>query len=317
MVFVPPYYGPNPNPGPCSDRRHHNYDNPCTQVTKLIGSNCPLPGPARLRPLAHYDKTNCTNANHDDPFTVCGNCVEMTEHSKWYTMAKKRMVEAPPEAGDETTRWRGFWTRLCRLCEHREQFLWHERQGHIGLAIAAPPNSNATQQYPDNTCTCVAELTPPGKRCAPHWKDYWDLTRPPLVAARIANREWLRTVARDAAGVLCRASNARLLARWTNLNNTYYRGCRCGRDIQSNLVPLVYLCMACEGIWQVTQMAVGHIYVQHVGSSVCAGPMALPKPSLDMTQLLMLFLVLLGSVSSRIYCSATYQWHHSRSGSSG
>lgn len=225
--------------------------------------NAPHGLQAMPRAWAHYAQSPCrntTSALHGHGFNVCGNCTEMTEQQHWYKLAKARMEKAPPDRAQETNRWRDFWTRLCQLCEEREQLLVHQRNGTGAnlFAIAPPGNQNQMVNYPVNTCICLNDGLAREKYCKPHRKVHWDSIRTGnngMVQVRNRNKEWLRTVAVDNNGVLCRASAARLVSRAGADPNRYNRGCRCGREINPNNNAQVYLCMVCEGIWEVQAMA--------------------------------------------------------------
>ena len=172
------------------------------------------------------------------------------------------MAKPPPEGKQEENAWRGYWTRMCTLCEEREMYMvlaqtFGAALGWAGMIAApvVPANVNLMLNFPQSTCTCRGRLDE-HRSCSRDRKGYWNALNHELHPVRNANREWLRKTARDPFNVLCRAADARLQARWTwNAVGPLLRACRCGREVTRN-APRVYQCTACEGIIQVTGFAV-------------------------------------------------------------
>ena len=243
--------------GPCHDRRYHNpdYINPCASQWNPAGSlnngNCQL----QSTPI------------HGAGFSVCPYCLQDIATHAWWLQARARMVKPPPFALPtaanfattlETGAWRGFLTRMCRLCERREQYLYHQRTAAVGLMpIAAPANIDNMMQYPRSTCTCLAVLER-HRLCIRHRRNRWDTDRPQLLAARTMRMNWLTNTALTRhgqggpAGVLATAGPNKIFRR--NTVRTY-RACRCGAEVvRTPSPPEVYFCMGCNGTVQVTAM---------------------------------------------------------------
>lgn len=148
--------------------------------------------------------------------------------------------------------WRGFLTRLCRTCEHREQQKVYEFINNPGSALsvanqnahrttksavgapAEQPRTGWSPQWPMKSCTCASFLarTGPLPGAGGIFDDRWCWTHraiamDPLLARRDANDLWLRTTARDSQGRLCMASRKTMNKRNT-VNVACFRACRCG-----------------------------------------------------------------------------------------
>ena len=261
-MFNPVWHGPGPlNPPNCNNRGTYNYA-PLVRCSSNVPGmvNRPFPLPVGRAP-GFYNPHLCASNAHPAPYSVCGQCVLYTEDKQYYKQAVTRMTVPPPNPPvNETSKWRGFWTRMCRQCELREQYLIHWRLGSNGvIPPPLPANVNLMAGYPRNTCTCQRSLAR-FRLCTDHRKPHWDAIRNANAATlgsikhRTDVRDWLKMTARDAVGVLCTASPARIQDRRLCQNGRIQRACRCGHEVTQG-APEVYQCMACEGIIEVTQMA--------------------------------------------------------------
>ena len=198
---------------------NHTYIEDCSNTSAPYNEPPGPPGPP-----AYYTQLPCRNLaaapphvkiSHGALFTVCGYCADCTKTHPWHKQAIARMTKPPPAvAVYETKKWRGFWTRMCNVCEDRENRLYRQRRPVGGLiAPPAPPAAALMANYPRNTCTCRKTLEDDAvKRCAGHRRARWEWLRnampgappPPgsgepqlygALAQRAANMEWLRTTA--------------------------------------------------------------------------------------------------------------------------
>jgi hypothetical protein len=245
--------------------------------------------------MPNYAQLPCINITRHGPgHTVCYHCTRMSENLQWYKLAYARIIRQPPAPANETNQWRGFLTRMCVLCEQREQYLIASRRlgGVVTVPQLAPPPAQRLlmQDYPFNTCTCLKTLNQ-GRRCRDHRKDHWDQIRPRLVQQRNLNKRWLfETVeyAPPPANVrlgLRTASAARRLNRTSLAPGFGSRGCRCGREV-TTAAPAMWQCMACEGIVEVTGTHMTNPMVlaappnaqQQVNSASVGAPLAMRQP---------------------------------------
>ena len=285
--YDPVYFGPGPGlPGPCDDRDNHTYP-PGISCTSLVpGSvNAPLIAGAVRLP---YGQNPCTNTTtrHGPGHTVCYHCNHMNENLHWYKLAFARIVRQPPAPANETTQWRGFLTRMCVLCEQREQYLIAARRpAGVARVLALAPTAAERiwmEDYPFNTCTCRKNLDR-GRRCRDHRKDHWDDLRTQLVQQRNANKRWLFETA-EHNGLLT-ANDARRFNRTSLAPGFGLRGCRCGREV-TTAAPVMWQCMACEGIIEVTGTEMTNIMVmanppnaqQQINSASLGAPLAMGQP---------------------------------------
>jgi hypothetical protein len=210
--------------------------------------------------MPHHAQLPCINTTtrHPPGRTVCYHCNRMNENLHWYKLAYARIIRQPPAPANETNQWRGFLTRMCVLCEQREQYLIAARRtgGILTMPTLAPLAGQRLrmENYPFNTCTCRKTLDQ-GRRCRDHRKDHWDQIRTQLVQRRNLNKRWLFETAKyNPGGVrlgLRTASAARRFNRTSLAPGFGLRGCRCGREV-TTVAPVMWQCMACEGIIEVT-----------------------------------------------------------------
>ena len=292
MVYTGEWHLPAVVPYPiprCNDyTANHAYVGECTNTVPPL--NRPIP-PHAPHPPAYYSQTPCVDnlPEHAPGFTVCANCVGATEGEHWFKLAKAKMANDPPDnkpgGRRETKRWRGFWTRMCRLCERREQYLIKAREGQPGhIPVAHPPQAVQDQMkdYPRNTCTCEWHFKQP-RRCRQHFRLHWLALKPTLEHQRNMNMEWLRTSSLHPAGQhLWTANQTRLNNRYYIRNRCMLRACRCGREVTQR-DPEVYQCMACEGIIETTPMALAYMHTfpptpaQQLNSASPGAPFALGR----------------------------------------
>lgn len=252
---------------PCNDRPHTNYIGECTRRAAVGTNHYP-----DLRPYWRQNLCQLALPLHPPGHTVCGQCHDSVDHQHWNKLALARIQKRPQRnsfmgaGGDrEEKAWRGFRTRMCGICEMREQYLIRARLlaiAGVGTATTRVPPMALRQRmenYPRNTCTCLWELEQGQRLCIRHRKSLWDTFSQAAgqrVDVRNQNREWLRTSATNPLnGVLCTARNARLQNRDMCAPGFQLRACRCGDEVTAG-VPEVYQCMGCEGIIQVTPLAV-------------------------------------------------------------
>ena len=295
LPYVPAYLGPGPGlPDACDDRDNHTYpppDTPCTSIAPGFVNAVRTVGGV---PFPQYAQAPCYNiAAHEHNHTVCYHCNRMTENLHWHKLAVTRIKQPPPAPANETNQWRGFLTRMCVLCEQRERYLIAARiWGGFAMIAPRPPTGAQQRQmwdYPRNTCTCQKGLRR-GRLCRDHRKDHWDQLRARLVQQRNVNKRWLFETAEYApppANVklgLRTASAARRFNRTSLAPGFGLRGCRCGREV-TTAAPVVWQCMACEGIMQVGNslspamvVAAPPNALQQMNSASVGAPLAMRQP---------------------------------------
>lgn len=299
--YAPQWYGPARNPVRCEDRRrgHQTGYPPDTDCTSLAHGS--VNAHALGLPATPYDPEHgqlpCDNSTtrHGAAYSVCHHCNNMYKNTQWYKVAVSRIERKPPAPKAELDHWRGFLTRMCTLCEQREQYLVASRRlgGVRSVALNLPDLADRARMknYPVNTCTCRHTIDE-GRLCRRHRKDQWDRARARVVAQRNANMTWLHESAHYGGyplggnDFLRRASERRRTDRDLSRNNCIKRGCRCGREVTA-AEPQVYQCMACQGIVQVTEMSNMHIIanppnaLQQVNSSSAGGHLRIPRDRSD------------------------------------
>jgi hypothetical protein len=286
MTYFAPSFGPAPfgTVPNCHERSNIHYIGDCSHGTL----NRPIALLA-LHPATFYQQTPCPSRVHGGAFTVCGNCIDGIKYEHWYKLAKARITKSPPGSifinnrarhDRETNRWLGFRTRLCGLCEKREQYLIIRRQGQISLLTRNPPPAAERarmENYPTNTYACLSDLNA-SKRCGEHRRSRFFNT---LVHLRNVNKEWLRTTTISLDRTATWTANAIRLERRKRMTN----GCLLrGREVVDGRPPKVLQCMACEGIIQITLMTQAYHNTHpplhprfHVNSSTPGGPLALRR----------------------------------------
>jgi hypothetical protein len=209
-------------------------------------------GPAEDEDGPAEDEDNSTGDEVDEPdgfFHVCRYCIAATEYEQWFKLANTYLLKKPkPEA--ETNRSRHFLTRLCRLCEVREETLL----GHLQTNAPATRVMNLPTQaqrdlmahWPDNRCTCLRTALYNGIRCGTHRRPQWEREKPALLARRARKKNYLIDIEQNAHRHRIPSTPATQLRRRLN---RLWRACRCGADPVATLdAALVMQCMSCEGI---------------------------------------------------------------------
>lgn len=262
-AYTPIYYGNGPFlPGQCGIRPAMNAAarapmppaQPCTSI--VLGTmNAHRTGfgmPGGPFPEPEFAQLPFGTPGH--AHTVCYHCNRISENMPWYRLAATRIMHEPPPPADETNRWRGLLTRMCRRCERRERFLMYSRSVGAGFVVPPLPPSPAAQaqmyNYPWNTCTCKNALDA-GRLCRNERQAHWDQLRTRLVHQRNRTKNWLFRIAlapQPHARLHLRTSSPQRHAHRILLTNNHcLRACRCGAEV-TMAVPRVWQCMACEGI---------------------------------------------------------------------
>jgi hypothetical protein len=198
------------------------------------------------------EEDNSTGDEVDEPngfFHVCRYCIAATEYEQWFKLANTYLLKKPkPES--ETNRSRHFLTRLCRLCEVREETLL----GHLQTNAPATRVMNLPTQaqrdlmahWPDNRCTCLRTALYNDTRCGTHRRPQWEREKPALLARRARKKNYLIDIEQNAHGRRIPSTPATQLRRRLN---RLWRACRCGADPVATLdAAVVMQCMGCEGI---------------------------------------------------------------------
>lgn len=182
---------------------------------------------------------------HGPHFQVCGYCRDHIKYERWMQRALTRIGDYPPD--NETADYPGFLTRMCRLCQEREQLLVRGRWGAAGGLVLPPmpANTNEMNDFPTNTCTCKWHLRR-GVFCLEHRKSIVQQAMEALTATRNVTLAFLQDSAlNQATGVTHRTLRERRVGRE---DACLYRACRCGRDPVPMAQATVFQCMACEGV---------------------------------------------------------------------
>ena len=178
-LYNPIYFGPGPGPiGRCNDRSNGKQTGyPLTRPAAACTST--NAGQINARPTGlpgvmynpDHAQLRCIDGRHQRPCTVCFHCNSMYKNSQWYRSAYNRITRRPPLRGNEPEHWRGFLTRMCTLCEEREQYLVASRRaGGGGIPALGPTNAQRQrmEDYPSNTCTCLSALQENRRLCRTH-----------------------------------------------------------------------------------------------------------------------------------------------------
>jgi len=253
---MPPFAAPRPVAGlapahllPCDERARFRYQNPCSN----IWNNARGFAPHSLSPNAnagHFRSRRCAHPNaHIWPNThhVCRYCIAAAEAERWFKLATTYFVYKP-SAGADNNRSRYYLTRLCRLCEAREETLLVQllNGAPMQLQLPTPAARRYMTEWPRNRCTCERRGLYLGVRCHPHRKMHWDDMRQFFVDQRKHNRKYLINTVRNGLGQRVDSTD---LQRQTRRNNGRFRACRCGADPVATIAQATVMqCMSCEGI---------------------------------------------------------------------
>lgn len=259
-----PFNAPAPVPNlaaersiPCQEKRAGNvtYPQPCSNRW-----NCVLNfARESLSPNARPDDFGwkiCTvrHQRHPSGFHVCRYCIAAAEDERWFRLATTYFRNKPPAAAEDN-RSRYYLTRLCRLCEHREETLLSQLLPSNAPHAAAnpmPPQNLPTQiarnfmaEWPSNRCTCEKKSLYLGIRCLPHRRDFWDFRRSRIAREKTRNKNYLINTSR-LGGQRVNATEGKMDDR---RRDGLWRACRCGNDpVATTAEATVMQCMACEGI---------------------------------------------------------------------
>ena len=255
-----PFNAPAPVPNlsvahsqPCDEKRTwFSYTNSCSNRWNYVlgfarDSHSPNATPADFRPQV------CFNASQH-PFVpggyeVCRYCIAATEDKPWFKQATT-YFRKKPSAYAESNRSRHYLTRLCRLCEHREEVLLAQLEGTAPNSI--PPQRlpsqfqrNLMAEWPRNRCTCEKLGLYNNVRCFPHRRDRWDTMRVRFVAAKRRHKNYLIHTKR----VGDRRVDAMANEMKDRIDNGRWRACRCGEEpVATTAEATVMQCMCCKGI---------------------------------------------------------------------
>ena len=252
--YTPLYFGSGPNlPINCGARDQRMPPvQPCTSTfVGFMNARHFVPGVPLGGPFGPYAQHPCGGVNCA-PHTLCYHCNRILENEMWYKLAAARIMREPPTPANETNHWRGFLTRMCQLCERREQYLIFARWNWAVVPPLAPaPAQRALMyDYPWNTCTCKNRLDD-GVLCRPERQDHWNTLRDQLVQRRNDAKNWLFRIAIGTPPLrplhLRTAKRRRRERRIALTHQHCLRACRCGDEV-TDQAPVVWQCMACEGI---------------------------------------------------------------------
>jgi hypothetical protein len=198
------------------------------------------------------------NSTEDDAdelkgiFNVCRYCIASTESKPWFKLARKHFVEKPPQRKDTLPHKhsRYFLTRLCRLCEAREEQLLDELQNpqHHILPVnrQSPREQRLMTRYPNNRCRCQRTTLYVGVRCDTHRRVMWDSLKTDVLAQKAANMQFLVNSEQNDQGQRVQSTVETQMRR---NHEGLWRACRCGADpVATPEEAVVMQCMGCEGI---------------------------------------------------------------------
>lgn len=251
----------------CDERSRFDYDNACStrqnykinftqtrqiaQQYSLTPDGGPLDGRHR----------QCVGS-HRNRHTMCRYCIAATEDQPWFTKAYAYIAlnNPPTPRVPEHNRSSHLLTRMCRLCEYREEVLLAQLGGSApGAPVLPPPpglvpiQNHPTQyerdwasSWPTNRCTCEKRGLYNGILCLPHRKKHWLDFKKQNDVNRRHNRKYLINTERDGAG---NRIDATADTKQNRDDQGLYRACRCGEDPVATIgEATVMQCMACEGI---------------------------------------------------------------------
>lgn len=276
----------------CKERSRFDYINPCsnranyaanftigTQDYSLTPDGSPLDGRWK----------RCTGA-HARGHSMCRYCIAATEDQPWFKKAYNYIVanNPAPTQHAESNRSSHYLTRMCRLCEYREEVLLAQLGGNAPGAPfvppppgLVPPQNHPTQDeldwvsdWPTNRCTCEKKGLYNGILCLPHRKQQWMDFKKENDVKRRHNRKYLMNTEADQQGDRVDSTQATKNHRRAA---KLHRACRCGSDPVATIAEATVMqCMACEGIVHLLYTPGGHQ----------PAPLTLPNPPPSAFQLL-------------------------------
>ena len=257
--------------GYCPDRPHHS--NASVPAVAHPCSSHLNPVPRDPFNIPYYsDRLECalTLPFHNNMHDMCRYCFDNIAAQPWYTQIEQDVNTLPPPLpqapnAQQLATWARFLTHLCHNCEIMEQRILNDRRNDPA-ARANPPVEAAkvvghTDQWPETTCTCLAMLCLPDgdeRLCIRHRHRISTNKHYELLIMRAQNDQWLRGIGRKTtAGLLEFVSTQKKNGR---AQRGVYRACRCGVEITVNpaKAPEVFLCLGCEGVVHVGDMARGN-----------------------------------------------------------
>ena len=237
-------------PGNCGEKFRFNYPQPCSDQRNFTPNSAP-----DYSLTSHGNRFDgrqhpCLGPHPGNGRTVCRYCIAATENQRWFRWATTFLSEAPPQTA-EHNRSPYYLTRLCRLCEYREELLLAQLNGQGPNTI--PPRMLPTvadralmADWPENRCKCEKRCLYSGVRCLPHRKKFWETMKQSCLEKRRHNRKYLINTEQDAQGNRVDATDATQQHRKAQ---RLHRACRCGADPVATFAEAVVMqCMCCEGI---------------------------------------------------------------------
>jgi hypothetical protein len=232
----------------CHDKAIFNYGQPCSnQWNRVMGFAPHSRSPDGL--MVNFMHTPCVRRiahglnNHD----VCRYCIAAAEDEHWFKLATT-YFRGKPSPSAEHNRSRYYLTRLCRLCEAREETLLTQLLGQAPLQVQQLPSQAARtwmSDWPRNRCACERRGLYSGVRCLPHRKERWDHVRPVFVDAKRHNMEYLINTVRNNGRRVDATANQKAIRNQQGL----YRACRCGEDPVATIAEATVMqCLSCEGV---------------------------------------------------------------------
>jgi hypothetical protein len=201
------------------------------------------------------DEDNPTEDDVDELkgiFNVCRYCIASTEAKRWFKLARKHFVEKPPQRKENlpNKNSRYFLTRLCRLCEVREELLLdqlqHPQHNILPVNRPSPREQSLMARYPVNRCTCQRRTLYVEVRCDMHRKVMWDCLKTDVIAQKAENRHFLVNIEQNDHGQRVQSTVETQVRR---NEDGLWRACRCGADpVATTEEAVVMQCMGCEGI---------------------------------------------------------------------
>lgn len=254
-----PFEAPNPLLGAsilgCHDKANFAYQNPCSANNNYVlgFTNHPNHNPSEHPDGQPGDfiPRQCWN-NHNAQYGVCRYCIAAIEDQRWFKTDRGYITRRPIAASPlGRSRSRHYLTRLCRLCEQREEELLRQIQ-HISQfppslgSLPTQVEQDRMLHYPDKRCNCTAPLDQ-GIRCLRDRRGHWAIRKRTQLRTKATNKAFLERLAFDAT--LGQAVVASRDQRASRMENGTSRACRCGREpVASIAQATVMQCMACEGI---------------------------------------------------------------------
>jgi hypothetical protein len=226
----------------CAERRRFNYRNPCSNLNNYIpGFTITNQNAAQRYSLTpdggNFDGEHrrCTET-HRNRHSMCRYCIAAAEDQPWFRRAYDFIAQNNPTPATESNVSSHFLTRMCRLCEYREEVLLAQLGSSAPGAPApppglVPPQHHPTQDeldwvsdWPTNRCTCEKKGLYTGIMCLPHRKRHWEKSKRQLVYRMKRNRQYLMNTERvNGARV-----NLTVPTALRRAHQNLYRACRCG-----------------------------------------------------------------------------------------